>query len=78
MGKKEDFSGKLTAYLKDKGFVYGPEPEIYGGISGFYAYGPLGKRLKNNVEKIIRNTFNSTPYCNPQKSLESLRAFGWF
>ena len=59
MSSKENFAEKLTKYLQDKGFVYGPEPEIYGGIAGFYTYGPLGKRLKNNVESIIRKTFNS-------------------
>ncbi|HZX20289.1 MAG TPA: glycine--tRNA ligase [archaeon] len=59
---KDDFSEKLTTYLHDKGFVYGPEPEIYGGIAGFYAYGPLGKRLKNNVEQVIRKTFNSNGF----------------
>ena len=59
MAQKNSFSETLTAYLKEKGFVYGPEPEIYGGISGFYAYGPLGKRLKNNIEAVIRKHFNS-------------------
>ena len=59
MPEKNQFSETLTTYLKEKGFVYGPEPEIYGGISGFYAYGPLGKRLKNNIEAIIRKHFNS-------------------
>jgi len=59
MAEKNSFSDTLTAYLKEKGFVYGPEPEIYGGISGFYSYGPLGKRLKNNIEGVIRKHFNS-------------------
>ncbi len=58
MANKEDFSDKLTSYLKEKGFVYGPEPEIYGGAAGFYSYGPLGKRLKNNIENVIRKNFN--------------------
>jgi glycyl-tRNA synthetase len=58
MAQDRDFSEKLTSYLKEKGFVYGPEPEIYGGLAGFYAYGPLGKRLKNNVEEVIRKHFN--------------------
>ena len=58
MNKKDDFSEKLTSYLKEKGFVYGPEPEIYGGIAGFYSYGPLGKRLKNSIEETIRKHFN--------------------
>jgi len=58
MAPKPEFADRLTAYLKEKGFVYGPEPEIYGGVSGFYSYGPLGKRLKNNIENIIRKHFN--------------------
>ena len=62
MAKKDDFSDTLTTYLKDKGFVYGPEPEIYGGLAGFYTYGPLGKRLKNNVEAVIRKIFNSNGF----------------
>ncbi|MBI4210369.1 MAG: glycine--tRNA ligase [Candidatus Diapherotrites archaeon] len=59
MAQKPEFADRLTAYLKEKGFVYGPEPEIYGGISGFYSYGPLGKRLKNNIEAVIRKHFNT-------------------
>jgi glycyl-tRNA synthetase len=43
--------------VQQKGFIWGPSPEIYGGLSGFYDYGPLGKLLKNNVEKAIRDTF---------------------
>ena len=48
---------KLTTFLKDTHFIYGPEPEIYGGVSGFFTYGPLGKILKNNVENSIREIF---------------------
>jgi len=62
MAKKDEFAEKLTTYLKDKGFTYGPEPEIYGGLAGFYTYGPLGKRLKNNVEEVIRKVFNSNSF----------------
>ncbi|MBU1930441.1 glycine--tRNA ligase [Candidatus Micrarchaeota archaeon] len=51
-------SQELTAFLSEKDFVYGPEPELYGGIAGFYTYGPLGKRLKNNLENAIRTVFN--------------------
>ncbi|MDO8624888.1 MAG: glycine--tRNA ligase, partial [Candidatus Diapherotrites archaeon] len=59
---KNDFSLELAAYLTEKDFVYGPEPELYGGIAGFYTYGPLGKRLKNNVEAVIRNAFNQNAF----------------
>ena len=49
---------ELLSFMQDKGFVWGPSPEIYGGMSGFYTYGPLGKRLKHNVEEAIRKVFN--------------------
>ncbi|VVB99343.1 Proline--tRNA ligase [uncultured archaeon] len=62
MAAKQSFSERLISYIKEKGFVYGPEPEIYGGVSGFYAYGPLGKRLKNNIEAIIRKHFNEQEF----------------
>jgi glycyl-tRNA synthetase len=48
-------SDQLVSFLAQKGFVWGPEPEIYGGLSGFYTYAPLGKLLKNNVENSIRS-----------------------
>jgi glycyl-tRNA synthetase len=47
----------LIAFSSQKGFIWGPEPEIYGGVSGFYTYGPLGKLLKNRIESIIRERF---------------------
>ncbi len=49
---------ELIAYVYEKGFVYGPSPEIYGGVAGFYDFGPLGKTLKNNVENTIRRMFS--------------------
>ncbi|MDY7081789.1 MAG: glycine--tRNA ligase, partial [Halobacteria archaeon] len=33
---------------KRRGYLY-PSFEIYGGAAGFWDYGPLGTRLKNNV-----------------------------
>ena len=47
----------VLKFVQDKGFIFGPEPEIYGGLAGFYTYGPLGKLLKNNVENTIRRVF---------------------
>ena len=57
MAEKEELKELLT-FMANKGFVWGPEPEIYGGVSGFYTYGPLGKLLKNHVEAAIRKTFH--------------------
>ncbi|MHC5007501.1 MAG: glycine--tRNA ligase, partial [Planctomycetota bacterium] len=38
----------IVALCKRRGFVY-PASEIYGGINGFWDYGPLGTELKNNL-----------------------------
>jgi len=40
---------ELAIFCKRKGFVY-PNSEIYGGMSGFFDYGPLGVELKNNIK----------------------------
>ncbi len=48
---------ELVAFMQQKGFIWGPEPEIYGGLAGFYTYAPLGKLLKNNVENEIRRLY---------------------
>jgi glycyl-tRNA synthetase len=39
---------EITALAKRRGFMF-PSSEIYGGIGGFYDYGPLGAVLKRNV-----------------------------
>ena len=41
---------KMATFCKQKGFIY-PSSEIYGGISGFFDYGPLGSELKNNIKQ---------------------------
>ena len=38
----------LVALCKRKGFIF-PASEIYGGINGFWDFGPLGVELKNNL-----------------------------
>lgn len=52
-----DFMERLIAFCQEQGYIWGPSPEIYGGLSGFYEYAPLGKLLKNNVENAIRKVF---------------------
>lgn len=39
---------RLVALCKRRGFVY-PASEIYGGLNGFWDFGPLGTQLKNNL-----------------------------
>jgi glycyl-tRNA synthetase len=47
----------LTSFLQQQGFVWGPAPEIYGGVAGFYTYGPNGASLKRKIENRIRGVF---------------------
>ena len=47
----------LNSFLQQQGFVWGPAPEIYGGLAGFYTYGPNGASLKRKVENRIREVF---------------------
>jgi glycyl-tRNA synthetase len=54
---KSQFQLELAKYLAEKDFVYGPEPEIYGPLAGFYSYGLVGKAMKNNLENTIRKVF---------------------
>src|SRR5512135_3276742 len=50
---------KLVALCKRRGFIF-QSSEIYGGINGFWDYGPLGVELKRNLkdawwQDVIRN-----------------------
>src|SRR5690348_14992553 len=41
---------KIVALCKRRGFIF-QSSEIYGGINGFWDYGPLGVELKRNVKE---------------------------
>ena len=45
-----DLMEKLVALCKRRGFIF-QSSEIYGGINGFWDYGPLGVELKRNVKE---------------------------
>ncbi|MCJ7450461.1 MAG: glycine--tRNA ligase [Candidatus Nanohaloarchaeota archaeon QJJ-9] len=53
----EEYDEELLSHLVQNGFIWGPEPEVYNGLAGFYTYGPMGKLLKNKVEGVIRDVF---------------------
>ncbi len=42
------FMEALSALCKRRGFIF-QASEIYGGLNGFWDYGPLGIQLKNNI-----------------------------
>ncbi len=41
---------KIVALCKRRGFIF-QSSEIYGGINGFWDYGPLGVELKRNLKE---------------------------
>jgi glycyl-tRNA synthetase len=46
---------KIVSLCKRKGFIF-QSSEIYGGINGFWDYGPLGAELKRNVKELWWNS----------------------
>ena len=42
---------KIVSLCKRRGFIF-QSSEIYGGLNGFWDYGPLGVELKRNVRNL--------------------------
>jgi glycyl-tRNA synthetase len=53
---------KIMMLAKRRGFIY-PSFEIYGGVAGFYDYGPLGSQLKLNIENLWRKFYLLKDIC---------------
>jgi glycyl-tRNA synthetase len=53
--KENALMEKIVSLCKRRGFIY-QSSEIYGGINGFWDYGPLGAELKRNVKELWWNT----------------------
>jgi len=47
---------KISDVGKRRGIMY-PSFEIYGGLSGFVDYGPVGSRIKQNIEDLFRRSY---------------------
>ncbi len=41
---------ELATYCKRRGFVY-PSGELYGGLAGFWDFGPVGVEILNNIKR---------------------------
>jgi glycyl-tRNA synthetase len=48
--KTNELMERIVSLCKRRGFVF-QSSEIYGGINGFWDYGPLGAELKRNVKE---------------------------
>lgn len=68
----------INELARRRGFFW-QSYEIYGGISGFATYGPLGTKLKQNIEKKLRDLFVNkigileieSPIITPAKVFEA-------
>src|SRR5277367_4961918 len=47
--KPNDLMERLVSLCKRRGFIF-QSSEIYGGINGFWDYGPWGAELKRNIK----------------------------
>src|SRR2546421_8872393 len=58
---------KLVALCRRRGFIFGSS-EIYGGINGFWDYGPLGVQLKKNVKDAWWQDMVRNPPLGPDRN----------
>ena len=49
MAKEVSQIDEIVALAKRRGFVF-QSSEIYGGLNGFFDYGPLGVELRKNIK----------------------------
>lgn len=54
----------IVSLCKRRGFIF-PASDIYGGINGFWDYGPLGVELKNNIRDLWWKAMVITPPIGP-------------
>lgn len=54
----ENENKKLVELAKRRGF-FSQTAEAYGGVAGFYTFGPEGAELKRNIEDLWRERFNT-------------------
>ena len=47
--KTAELMEKIVSLCKRRGFIF-QSSEIYGGLNGFWDYGPLGAELKRNIK----------------------------
>ncbi len=55
---------EIVALCKRRGFIF-PASDIYGGINGFWDFGPLGVELKNNLRDLWWKRMVTCPPIGP-------------
>jgi glycyl-tRNA synthetase len=64
MAKSTERMEKIVALCKRRGFIF-QSSEIYGGINGFWDYGPLGVELKRNIKDAWWHDMVTNPPVGP-------------
>jgi glycyl-tRNA synthetase len=64
MAKSSERMEKIVALCKRRGFIF-QSSEIYGGINGFWDYGPLGVELKRNIKDAWWHDMVTNPPIGP-------------
>ena len=64
MAKSSERMEKIVALCKRRGFIF-QSSEIYGGINGFWDYGPLGVELKRNIKEAWWHDMVTNPPIGP-------------
>ena len=64
MSTPTDQMKDIVSLCKRRGFIF-PASDIYGGINGFWDYGPLGTELKNNLRDRWWKDMVITPPIGP-------------
>ncbi|MGB2984921.1 MAG: glycine--tRNA ligase [Phycisphaerae bacterium] len=64
MPTQADTMEKIVALCRRRGFIFGSS-EIYGGIGGFWDYGPLGTELKRNIKEAWWEDMVRSPPVGP-------------
>ncbi len=54
----------IVSLCKRRGFIFAAS-DIYGGLNGFWDYGPLGTELKNNLRDLWWKAMVTTPPIGP-------------
>ncbi len=54
----------IVALCKRRGFIF-PASDIYGGLNGFWDFGPLGVELKNNLRDLWWKSMVTCPPIGP-------------
>ena len=66
---------QIVSLCKRRGFIY-QASEIYGGLRGFWDYGPLGVLLKNNIRDWWWRCMVECPPIGPGRASRSTSS-GW-